>query len=203
MSGNDPISNFDRLGLDWSQSVVDALPNWAVEGLAATPYLPQGLVDGAAGMGDQLSLGATDWLRDLTDGNKSVNKCKWQYKAGEATGLATGLAIGIGAGRSALKVGKTAANELGSAPSSLYREVTKAGSRQVNRATDVTAADFKSNLISSGYKVINESLGKNGPVTVVSDGAKTYTIYTRSSTGAPGAQLTNTAGEIIVKINLK
>ncbi|ANB16711.1 RHS repeat domain-containing protein [Dokdonella koreensis] len=81
-------------------------------------------------------------------------------------------------------------------------DVTKAGSRYANIAAKLTPEDFQANLISNGYNVIGETVGSNGPVTILSNGAKTYTIYTGTSTGAASAQVTNAAGEILSKIRL-
>jgi RHS repeat-associated protein len=79
-------------------------------------------------------------------------------------------------------------------------DVTAAGSRYANIATKLSPQEFQSNLVSSGYKIIRQTTGMNGPVTVLSNGAKTYTIYTSTSTGAASAQVTNAAGEILSKI---
>ncbi len=59
------------------------------------------------------------------------------------------------------------------------------------------------NLIESGYSIVRSSVSKNGPATVLSNGKSTYTVYTRTSTGSSGAQLTDAAGNILVKIILK
>jgi RHS repeat-associated protein len=78
--------------------------------------------------------------------------------------------------------------------------ITAKGSRYTNLAVDLSAAKFQSNLLSNGYKIVQQTVGSNGPVTVLSNGEKTYTIYVATSTGAESAQVTNAAGEILAKI---
>ncbi|WP_137938208.1 DUF6445 family protein [Chitinivorax sp. B] len=55
---------------------------------------PQGAVDFAAGFGDTLSFGATNWLRDQMDVNGSVNKCSSAYKNGEWGAIGLSMAFG-------------------------------------------------------------------------------------------------------------
>ncbi len=86
------------------------------------------------------------------------------------------------------------------ATSSKYLEVT-IGKSITNIETDVTASEFESNLISSGYKITQQTIGSNGPVTVLSNGVKAYSIYTSTSTGGASALLTS-AGEKLIKIRL-
>ncbi len=45
-------------------------------------------------------------------------------------------------------------------------------------------------------------MGSNGPVTVLSNGQKIYTIYTATSTGSASVQVANAAGQILSKIRL-
>jgi|GEM_PF-6390464 len=59
--------------------------------------LPQDLVDGAAGFGDGLSGGLTDWMRDQMGTNGSVNKCSPNYSNSHTAGA--GSSLGLGAGR--------------------------------------------------------------------------------------------------------
>lgn len=80
--------------------------------------------------------------------------------------------------------------------------VTAKGSRYTNLAANLGSKEFQSNLISNGYKIVSETAGKNGSVTVLSNGTKSYTIYTATSTGEVSAQITNAAGEILSKIRL-
>ncbi|WP_246432211.1 RHS repeat-associated core domain-containing protein [Xanthomonas theicola] len=54
----------------------------------------QGVVDFAAGFGDTISFGATDWVRDQMGTNDAVNKCSGGYSAGEWSGIAYGFAAG-------------------------------------------------------------------------------------------------------------
>jgi RHS repeat-associated protein len=80
--------------------------------------------------------------------------------------------------------------------------VTAAGSRYTNLATNLTAREFQANLVSNGYRVVRQTTGSNGPVTILSNGEKSYTIYTATSTGSASAQVTNAAGDILSKIRL-
>jgi RHS repeat-associated protein len=80
-------------------------------------------------------------------------------------------------------------------PSSLYDDssITRAGSQYLNVQTDVSATEFQQNLISNGYNVVKQSQG----ATVLNNGTDTWTIYTRTSTGAPGAQFFGGNGAIV------
>ena len=78
---NDPLNLVDPTGL-WSLG----------------DPLPQGVVDAAAGFGDALSLGLTDWIRDQMDTNDVVNKCSGSYSAGEWAGLGVATATGVAGG---------------------------------------------------------------------------------------------------------
>ncbi|PWQ94300.1 DUF1566 domain-containing protein [Leucothrix arctica] len=73
---NDPINFVDQDGL--------------------LPSLPQGLVDFAAGFGDAVSFGVTDWVRDKIDVNSSVDKCSGSYGAGAITGALASIPRGGG-----------------------------------------------------------------------------------------------------------
>ncbi|MHB8884746.1 MAG: RHS repeat-associated core domain-containing protein [Methylovirgula sp.] len=78
--------------------------------------------------------------------------------------------------------------------SSLYdTSITNAGSQYLNVQTDVGAQEFQSNLLSNGYNVVNQT----PTATVLSNGTDTYTIYTRTSTGQPGAQFFGGNGSIV------
>lgn len=68
-------------------------------------------------------------------------------------------------------------------------------------STDVTADEFSANLQANGYSA-TETMGTNGPVTVLQNGqGSTWTIYTRSSTGDMGAQFIGPNGQFL-KYNL-
>lgn len=78
--------------------------------------------------------------------------------------------------------------------SSLYdTSITRAGSQYLNVQTDVGAAEFQQNLISNGYNAVKQSEG----ATILNNGTNTFTIYTRTSTGAPGAQFFGGNGSIV------
>jgi hypothetical protein len=71
--------------------------------------------------------------------------------------------------------------------------ITRRGSQYPNVQTDVGAQEFQQNLQSNGYNVETQ----NGGTTVLSDGTNTWTIYTRTSTGMPGAQFVGANGSIV------
>ncbi len=74
-------------------------------GLFELPLLPQEVVDISAGIGDVLSLGLTDLMRDATDINNVVDKCSNAYRNGRYVGYALG---GLGLGlRGAAALGGT------------------------------------------------------------------------------------------------
>ncbi|MGF6492563.1 RHS repeat-associated protein [Luteibacter sp. 621] len=60
--------------------------------------LPQGLVDFAAGFGDTVSFGLTDWTRDQLGTNDVVDHCSRSYTAGQVAGVALDFAAGGAAG---------------------------------------------------------------------------------------------------------
>lgn len=77
---------------------------------------------------------------------------------------------------------------------SLYdTSITRAGSQYLNVQTDVGAQQFQQNLISNGYNVVTQNAGS----TVLNNGTNVWTIYTRTSTGMPGAQFFGGNGSII------
>ncbi len=65
-------------------------------GVANLPVLPQGFVDSAAGFGDGLSGGITNWVRDQAGTNGAVNKCSSNYSDGHITGAISSLGLGVG-----------------------------------------------------------------------------------------------------------
>lgn len=81
-------------------------------------------------------------------------------------------------------------------------DLTSKGSRYENINVALTPREFQANLVANGYKVVKQTQGTNGPVTVLSNGSKTYTIYTATSTKGPTAQVTDALGNIVSKIRL-
>jgi len=59
--------------------------------LAATPTIPQPVVDAIAGFGDGASFGVSAMVRSLTPGNEAVDYCTPQYEAGFLTGWLTSM----------------------------------------------------------------------------------------------------------------
>ena len=72
------------------------------------PALPQEVVDFSAGVGDMLSFGATDYIRDKMGTNGVVDKDSYSYGSGQATGVAMGMMTGVGVAASARGVGTVA-----------------------------------------------------------------------------------------------
>ncbi|MFG1400279.1 hypothetical protein, partial [Roseixanthobacter pseudopolyaromaticivorans] len=94
------------------------------------------------------------------------------------------------AAEEAATVGESALN----GASSLYdTSITRAGSQYLNVQTDVGAAEFQKNLVSNGYNFVKRSPG----ATILNNGTNTWTIYTRTSTGVPGAQFFGGNGSIV------
>ena len=79
--------------------------------------------------------------------------------------------------------------------------VTANGARYANYATKLTAREFQNNLLANGYKIVRQGVSSNGPFTVLSQGERTYTIYTATSTGNASA-LVRVAGQTVSKIRL-
>jgi RHS repeat-associated protein len=75
--------------------------------------------------------------------------------------------------------------------------VTLRGARTTNLAVDLTASEFMGNLMARGYRVV-PSRG----ATVLTDGRKTYSIYTARSTGTASAEVRGPAGELLGKLRL-
>ena len=77
----DPVNMIDPLGL-WA---------WG-------DPLPQGVVNAAAGFGDGISFGGTDWIRGQMGTNGSVDKCSLTYSSSKYAGYAWGIATVWSAG---------------------------------------------------------------------------------------------------------
>jgi hypothetical protein len=113
--------------------------------------------------------------------------------------IAVPIALEVGAAGTLATEGLAAAEGGGAAlegagASSLYdTSITRAGSQYLNVQTDVGAQGFQSNLISNGYSIVNQTPG----ATILNNGTNTWTIYTRTSTGMPGAQFFGQNGSII------
>jgi hypothetical protein len=159
-------------------------------GLWDWPSLPQRFVNASAGLGDALLLNQGARLRRALGIDGGVNSCSASYHGGQLAGILGGFVIGEGEA------------EVVEGAFSAIEDVAAAGSRVSNIATDVTAQEFSANLISNGYQVTQETVGPNGPVTVLSNGVTTYNIYTATSTGASSAQVIHAAGQTLSKIRL-
>jgi hypothetical protein len=91
---------------------------------------------------------------------------------------------------------ESVAEELGA---SIYDTSITQGGAVTNVATNVTASEAQTTLLSNGYSVASSGVSSNGTYTVLSNGVRSYTIYTGSSTGGPSAAL-QIAGRTILKI---
>ena len=85
--------------------------------------------------------------------------------------------------------------------SSLYDDVTRAGSRYANRATDVTKSQFQKNLVDSGFA---RTVSKDGKVIILpKDGAKYILRDAAKSTGGATADFYKVGSKSIdLKIRL-
>ena len=63
-------------------------------GLYDLPNIPQPVVDFSAGMGDTLSFGVTNWVRNQLGANGVVDRCSSAYSNGEWSGVGVSLAFG-------------------------------------------------------------------------------------------------------------
>jgi hypothetical protein len=99
----DPINFTDPFGLE------SFLTSWIPTGVLATA------ANFAAGVGDVLSFGATDYVREEMGLNDYVDQSSGAYIAGEVTGMAMSTVIGGAGGssvatRSGLRMGMSRAN---------------------------------------------------------------------------------------------
>ena len=115
--GGNPMSVTDRMGLAWGDGEFTAGDVFfgpivaAGDMLNFDPSLPQGLVDFTAGMGDSISFGLTDLIREANGSNGAVNKCSGYYTAGGWAGFAVSLFTGgalVKGGLTGLRAAKSA-----------------------------------------------------------------------------------------------
>ena len=128
---------------------------------------------------------------------------RWLREQTTDMAISTAIAATGGLAAGAFGGGLAATTTLGlEAPSMTgIANATASGARMANLSVDLTARQFQANLIESGYTVVRQGVGTNGPFTVLSRGEKTYTIYTASSTGGVSAQV-RVAGQTVSKIRL-
>lgn len=81
-----------------------------------------------------------------------------------------------------------AAKAAAAAPASLFDDITAAGARIANRATNVTRGEFEANLLQSGF---TKTVSKDGLTNIfLKDGMKYTTRATSNSfPGAPTAEV--------------
>jgi RHS repeat-associated protein len=161
------------------------------------------------GMGDKLTFGGTQWLRqNAVAGGDTVNYCSSGYTSGELSGrlvrdtlIGAGIGKGISAASSFYTASAAESASTGGRIASLWdTSITNSGS-VTNVATDLTTAEFQANLQASGYNIVSSGISRNGVYTVLQDGLKKYTLYTSTSGGLPSAVL-NIAKQTLVKIRL-
>ncbi len=140
-----------------------------------------------------------DWAQFLKDWwpGYGLGTCIYESYTGGGCGSGTWIMAGIGTIPVPLGKGVQAARGV-----TEVAFATTKGAHYANLAANIGAREFQSNLLGNGYKVVRQTVGSNGPVTILSNGTNTYTIYTATSTGGLSAQLTNAAGEILSKIRL-
>jgi len=120
--------------------------------------------------------------------------------AGGAPRMAGPGAGGIPTGRIAGALGSAVDNVRGVAA---ITDVTRRSAGELNAAVKLTPREALTNLLDSGYRLIKTDQGKNGPVTVLTNGEINATIYTGTSTGGPRVQLFDTVTRASVKIKLE
>lgn len=107
--GGSPLSRIDAQGLAWGDGRFDVGDVFFGPIVAASnmanfePSLPSGLVNFSAGMGDALSFGITDVIREWNGQNGVVDKCSGYYAAGGWAGFAVDLLSGGALIRAGLK----------------------------------------------------------------------------------------------------
>ncbi|MEP7305930.1 MAG: RHS repeat-associated core domain-containing protein [Acidobacteriota bacterium] len=128
---------------------------------------------------------------------------RWLGEQSASMAIGTAIAATGGLAGGVLGGGLTATSTLGlEAPSMTeLANFTARGARMANFAVNLTTGEFQSNLVRSGYKVIRQGVGSNGPWRMLGSGEKTYTIYMATSTGGPAAEV-RVAGRLISKIRL-
>jgi hypothetical protein len=176
---------------------------------------PMGLVDPSGLMAEQVAAGASEAWSVVSNhssyiasdihrmvGDIFTDPAKFVKSAAPSLGalapVAGKLPVAISQGIGIVR-GLASFETPNSTPaSSVYdTSITSPGSQYPNVRTNVGAQEFQSNLMSNGYKVVKQANGSNGPVTVLNNGRSTWTIYERSSTGAPGAQFFGDNGSIV------
>ena len=83
----------------------------------------------AAGFGDAVTLGLTDWVRDRIDANGVVDKSSGVYTAGQVTGYAADAAIGAGGALRAASAAKRIGTALDMAENAVGNQAVQMGSK--------------------------------------------------------------------------
>jgi RHS repeat-associated protein len=162
-ASDNPLNTSDPSGL---------LPSWAEEG-----------IEGLAGWGDTLTLGATKWAREQL-GDENVNTCSTAYIAGGFSGLATGVLI---PGEGAADLGVQAAERgiagviKGYTEHGLAQAMARDGGRGVSPSAilDAVRSPLADSVQADGA---TKYVGQNAVVVVGSDG-RIVTTYARNSAG--------------------
>jgi RHS repeat-associated protein len=100
--GGDPVMRRDPFGLayydkTWGLEDYFFAPTfWARNKMGMDTSLPQGIVDSTAGMGDAITMGATNAIRNKMGTNDQVNKCSGAYLGGEVAWIGLSLALPMG-----------------------------------------------------------------------------------------------------------
>jgi RHS repeat-associated protein len=201
--GNDPVTTTDPSGLFWYND----LANWARRKAACYQKAIDfsGLAWEDAGVLDffvELAARVLETPEGISHLGEGTGKW-WEDPSLENTPgvlmdismAASILAGGLSSPSGAVATGMDEAIAAGNAS---LRDAS-AGLKAIN--TNVTADEFSATLQANGYTATTK-LGSNGPVTVLQNAnGSTYTVYTRSSTGASGAQYIAPDGTLL-KYNL-
>jgi hypothetical protein len=138
------------------------------------------------GFGD-CPAGSSGWYanRQATgQGNRIINDIGGALASCNESWLCQGVLAAASLGGSLFE---SAGEAAATGASSLYEDVTAAGSRVANRATDVTRAEFEGNLVKSGF---SKAVSKDGLATIFEKDGVKYTVRaTSKSTQSPTAEV--------------
>jgi RHS repeat-associated protein len=187
---NDPLNLIDALGL--LPDSPEATSGWVA---SAQSWLNSGVQSIESAAQDFYSQSIRAPARDIPGYVSDLvnNPSYFVHAVGPGlVGLGMSVPL-VGAGAAAEGAVPAAESALNGASSLYDTSITRASSQYLNVQTDVGAAEFQQNLVSNGYNVVKQSPG----AAILNNGTNTWNIYTRTSTGAPGAQFFGGNGSIV------